>query len=84
MQELKVRVIDSDMDTPQCSGVPDQDPPESLKPYFMSLSFGVVKVCKWHAQRLTAEESRILDAFRTAFGDGLVSIQKAFLQVHCW
>jgi hypothetical protein len=84
MQEFKDAVIVPDMETPQCSGTPDCDPPESLKPYLMSVSFGSMKVCKWHADILKNDEARHRQIFRAVYGDELNGVEKAFLQLHCW
>ncbi len=84
MQELKETFITQEMNTPQCTGAPDHDPPESLRPYFQSLSFGLVRVCEWHSKALSRNEEKYLRVLQIAFGNGLEGGQKAFLQVRCW
>src|SRR6266700_7605832 len=84
MLEMKDGFSLPDSDTPQCTGKPDCNPPDALKPYFQSVHFGPVKVCNWHSQLLISKEGRYLSTLRIAFGEGLSRRDSLILEARCW
>jgi hypothetical protein len=84
MLEMKDGFSLPDSDTPQCTGKPDYQPPNSLMPYFQSVHFGQVKVCGWHARLLASKENRYLTTLRIAFGEGLSRRDMLVLEARCW
>ena len=84
MLEIKDGFSLPDSDTPQCTGKPECDAPNSLTAYFQSVHFGRVKVCNWHSQLLISKEGRYLSSFRMSFGEDLSRRNRLILEARCW